>query len=371
LNIQKLANKGALKTKIYVPGKSKKEVEKELNLSNAIKMSSNENTLGSSPKAKQTFLKMKDFINIYPDSLNVAFREKLSSIYDCSVDEITIGDGADGVIYNVGMALIDQNDEVIIPEITFPIYETITKIMRGNLIYSKMRNLRIDLDDINRKITKNTKTIVICNPNNPTGDALPVHELVSFLNMVPENVLIILDEAYIDFTDNSERPDSIKLFKEGMDNLFIIRTLSKLYGLAGIRIGYGIADKNIISLIHRIKPPFDVSIVAENVAISALSDNDFINKTLDNIKREKKFFYKELNSLGLKYIKSHANFILIDTGFASMDVFNRIMKRGVIIRPMVNYNLNTCIRVTIGKHEENLLFFKVFKEVLNEMRAEL
>lgn len=364
MDIKRLANSGALKTRVYVTGKSKKEVERELHLSNTIKMASNENPLGASGRAKEAIVKTLDQINMYPHPTSLELREKLSRILGCTPNEITIGNGADGVIYNLGMAVIDQDDEVIIPEITFPVYETIIKVMRGKPVYTKMKDLKIDLEDIKKNISKKTRAIFICNPNNPTGDALPKEQLLSFLKDAPGHILIVLDEAYIDFADEGMKPDSIRLFKEGMDNLFILRTLSKIYGLAGIRVGFGIGFENLISLINRVKPPFDVSIIAESAAIDALSDHRFIRETLEESLKEKKFFYRELDKLNLKYIKSHTNFILIDTGFDSQEIFNRMLKKGIIVRPGKNYALPFSIRVTIGKHEENLVFFSALSEVL-------
>jgi len=369
LDIKRLANSGALKTTIYVPGKSKKEVEQELNIQNPIKMASNENPYGASEKAKDSILRIKDSINIYPDSLNLKLRKKLASILHCNIEEIAIGNGADGIIYDLGMAIIDQEDEVIIPEITFPIYEKIINVMRGSAIISKMKNLRIDLNDIKEKVTDKTKAILICNPNNPTGDILKEDELISFLNEIPRSILAIFDEAYIDFTEEDEKPNTIRLFKQGMDNLFIIRTLSKLYGLAGIRVGYGIANMDLISLIHRIKPPFEVSLIAENAAINALSDYNFTKKTLYNTHNEKNFIYSILEKLELNYIRSHTNFILIDTKFDSTEVFNRMLKKGVIVRSAKSYNLASYIRVTVGKHDENLIFCKALKEVIEKLRS--
>lgn len=366
MDLKRLANSGALKIKIYVPGKSKKEAERELNLRNFIKMASNENPHGPAPAARKAFSELAHRLNIYPDPVSTDLRVKLAGLLGCSERQITAGNGADGVIYNLGMAIIDQGDEVIIPEVTFSVYETITRVMRGVAVFSGMRNLRIDLESIKRKITEKTKAVFLCNPNNPTGDALPRDELAAFLHEIPAHVLIVLDEAYIDFMDSGFRPDSLGLLKKGMDNLFILRTLSKIYGLAGVRVGYGIGAEELVSLINRVKPPFDVSIVAENIALDALSDDVFVKGTLEDTFREKEFFYRELDGLGLEYVRSHTNFILIDTGLDSTDIFNRLMRKGIIVRPTANYNLSTSIRVTLGRHEENIAFFKAFKEVLLE-----
>ena len=370
INIEKLANSGALRTKKYIPGKSKQEVERELGLKDIIKLASNENPHGSSPFAGEALKGLVGKVNIYPDKVSTNLRRKLAELTGCTEEEITVGNGADGVIFNLGMAVIDQGDEVIIPEVTFPVYETITLIMRGKVVYSMVRDLRIDLPDILARITLKTKAIFLCNPNNPTGDALPPRELTAFLRQVPEEVLIVLDEAYIDFTEKSLNPGSIEIFKGGLNNLFIIRTLSKAYGLAGIRVGYGIGAIELVSLVNQVKPPFDVSLIAEVAGRAALADTAFLQATLTDSIEEKSYFYRELDKLKLKYITSHTNFVLIDTGFDANDIFERLLLRGVIVRSAKGYNLPTCIRVTLGRHEENVRFFEALGEALEETLEE-
>lgn len=368
MDIDRLANRGALKTKLYVPGKSRKEVEKELHISGTIKMASNENPHGSSPQALRALEAVSRELYMYPDPVSTDLRERIAASLGCDRNEVSVGNGADGVIYNLAMAVIDQDDEVIIPEITFPVYETVTQVMRGVPVRSAMRELSIDLADIERKIGDRTKALFLCNPNNPTGDALPRDEFLEFLRAVPGRILVVLDEAYIEFTDPALRPDSVRLFREGMDNLFILRTFSKIYGLAGLRIGYGIGDAGLVTLMNRVKPPFDVSVPAESAAILALSDGEFVRSTLEDAAREKAFFYRELQRRNLDYVASHTNFVLIDTGRQATDLFRRLLRRGVIVRPAKTYGLPTSIRVTLGRHEENERFFQALDEVLAEMK---
>jgi len=365
MNIEKIANSGALKTRPYVAGKSKKEVMQEFNLSSVIKMASNENPGGSSPLARKALEKIADQVHLYPDPVNRELRSKLAGRLSVSEDQITVGNGADGVIYNLGMAVIGQGDEIILPELTFAVYETIIRIMRGEPVFTRMDGLRIDLDHILDHIGNRTKAVFLCNPNNPTGDALPPAEVEEFLNRVPEHILCIVDEAYIDFTPQEYRPDTFGIFRRGKRNLFIKRTYSKIYGLAGLRIGYGVGDSGLINLIHRVKPPFDVSIAAEYCALQALDDRDFYRETLQQIDKEKAYFYRELDSLGISYIPTYTNFLLIDVGDDTVEISKKLMKRGVIVRPMNGYGLPTSIRVTLGLHQENVAFFKALREVLN------
>ena len=227
-----------------------------------------------------------------------------------------------------------------------------------------MKDLRIDLGDIESKISERTKVIFLCNPNNPTGDALPRQELGSFLRGVPDHVLVVLDEAYIDFTEADARLDSVALFREGMSNLFILRSFSKIYGLAGLRFGYGIGDAELVSLINLIKPPFDVSILAEQAAIDALGDREFVRRTAEGCAEEKSYFYRELDALGLGHVRSHTNFILIDTGRDAQQLFQALLRQGIIIRAATLYSLPNHIRVTIGRHAENERFFEALRAVL-------
>ncbi len=365
MDIKRIGNPGALKTSVYVPGKLKVEVEREFGLSNVIKMASNESADGASNLAKDAYLKIADQLHVYPDSISRELRQELARKLGCEIDQITISNGADGVIYNLGMAIVSEDDEAVIPEITFPLYETIVKVMRGRPVKTKMKGFRIDLQDILRSITPKTKAIFLCNPNNPTGDAQRKEELIAFLGQVSKDILVVIDEAYIDFAAPDADPQSIALFNGGMDNLFIIRSFSKIYGLAGVRVGYGIGHEDLISLIHRIKPPFNVSIVAESVALAVLENNNFVDKILEEIHQEKELYYKRLDELQLTYVKSHTNFILIDTGRDAAQISRQILKKGIIIRPCTGFGLPTCIRVTIGKHEDNLNFLDTFKELIS------
>jgi histidinol-phosphate aminotransferase len=367
MDIESLANSGALTTKDYVPGKSKKEVERELNLKDTVKMASNENPHGASPAARQAITRTLDQVHLYPDPTSYELRLKLAALHGIDAGQVTVGNGADGVIYNLGMAVIEQGDELLIPRITFPVYETITRIMRGRPVFTRMDGLRIDLRDLAARITSRTKAVFLCNPNNPTGDILPRRELGEFLESVPPRVLVILDEAYIDFAEPEARPDSLALFRQGMENLVILRTLSKVYGLAGLRLGYGIAGSSLVRLIARVKPPFDVSLVAENAGLAALEDREFVESTVRDAAAEKRYFYRELEALKMSCVPSHTNFILIDTGRDAAVLSRRLLERGLIVRPAAGYGLPACIRVTLGLHAENLRFFRAFREVLAEL----
>jgi histidinol-phosphate aminotransferase len=238
--------------------------------------------------------------------------------------------------------------------------------MRGVPVYSQMKGLRVDLADIRSRVNDRTKLICLCNPNNPTGDALPPGEMRAFLRDLPDDVLVLLDEAYVDFTEPSSRLDSVGVFRGGMDNLFILRSFSKIYGLAGLRFGCGIGHESLISLINRIKPPFDVSILAEQAAIDALEDEEFYHRSVKECRSEKRLFYRRLDALGLAYTPSHTNFVLIDTGQDAQDLSRALLRRGIIVRSAASYGLPGHIRVTIGRHGDNERFFDALETVLRE-----
>jgi histidinol-phosphate aminotransferase len=364
MNLSRIANRGTSAIKKYVPGKSVKEAQAESGITRMIKLASNENAFGASPGSIRSIRQMADQIHVYPDSQSREVRSRLAEHLGVQAGQITTGNGVDGVIYNLGMAVIDQGDEIIFPRITFPIYETISRVMRGVPVYSEMKDLSIDLRDIEGKISDRTKVIFLCNPNNPTGDALPPAEVNAFLKGVPDRVLVVLDEAYVDFTEPGARLDSVGLFRAGMSNLFILRSFSKIYGLAGLRFGYGIGDAELVSLINLIKPPFDVSILAEQAAVAALGDQEFVRQTVEACAEEKRYFYRELDSLGLDYVRSHTNFILIDSGRDAQELCQALLRQGVIVRAATLYSLPTHIRVTVGQHSENERFFEALRAVL-------
>ena len=370
MDIRKIANPGALKIHPYVPGRSTDEVKKEYGLKHVIKLASNESALGVPPQAIQALLDSAEGLCVYPDPVSTELCEKLGRILGVDADCLTVSNGADGVIYELGMAVIGPGDECIYPEITFPMYESSVKIQNGIPVISAMKDMRIDLDDILTKITGKTKIIYITNPNNPTGDVFPPDELIAFLKKVPSHILVVVDEAYIQFVDQGLDPDSIGLFKGGMENLIILRTFSKIYGLAGIRVGYGIAHPDLIRLIKTVKPPFPLSVSAQAMALAALDCTDFFQAVVEDTRKSRALFYSKLDGMGLPYVKSYTNFILIDTGWECKKVAEMLMARGIIIRPAAGYGLPTSIRVTFGTAEQNAVFFAAFEAVLDELTGE-
>ncbi len=365
LDADKIANSGARTTKLYVPGKSPKDIMRELGIEHSIKMSSNENPLGTSTKALKAYAECGTVVNMYPDADSLDLSEKIARRLGCSVKEVTLGAGVDGVLYNLAMALIDQNDEAVLPELTFPVYETTVRVMRGKPVKVPMKGLRIDLDALRDAVTPATKILFLCNPNNPTGDVLPPEDVKAFLKDLPENLITVVDEAYIEFTPEEFVPPCVDMFNRGMKNLVILRTFSKLYGLAGLRVGYGVCDETVVTLIKRIKPPFNVSVPAQAAALAALDDEAFGARTVRECNEGKEYIYRELDELGLSYVRSGTNFILIDT-CRETGVVEALMHRGVIVRSAAGYGKPSWIRVTVGTADDNRRFIAALKSVLRE-----
>ena len=365
MDIDRLMNSGLRDIKPYVGGKHREEAKEKYRIEEPVKMSSNENPLGVSPRALEEAHGMLPGANVYPEGSNRLLREAIAGVHDISPETVMFGNGADEIIYYLAMGLINDGDEVIIPRLTFPIYEIACRMMRAAIVYSGMRGLIIDTDDISKRLTDKTKLIALCNPNNPTGHALHRDDVYRFIDTVPRNVLIIMDEAYAEFADPDLFPESVAKFREGHDNLFIIKTLSKAYGLAGFRVGYGIGDARIVELMNRIKLPFNISIVSQHAALGALQDDAFIQRTIENTRKGREEIYEALGRLGLSYVESSTNFILIDTGRDGDLVTEELMRRGVIVRSAKNYGTPTSIRVTVGTPEQNHRFIEALEEIFS------
>ncbi len=353
----------------YVPGKRPDQVTTDPGIAEIVKMSSNECAFGVSPAAAQALRNAADRLFLYPASGDRMLCEKVGRLLDIDPDRIIMGNGSDAVIYNLGMSILEAGDEVIIPEITFLIYRTIAKIMNARITVTPMKNMRIHMEAMLEAVTPRTKMIFLCNPNNPTGDTLDPAEVRHFLAAVPERVLVVLDEAYIEFVDEESDPDALGLLRSGMENLFILRTLSKSYGIAGIRLGYGIGNPSLIAAMNRVKQPFEVSLAAQEVGMAALEDREFFRMVIDSTRAEMVFFREQLDRLGLRYVDSQANFFLIDTGMDADTVFEELQRKGFIVRPGSVFGLATHIRVTIGTREQNRRFFQALEKIIATVPA--
>lgn len=357
-----LVRKNIINITPYIAGKPIEETKRELGLKAIIKLASNENPLGPSPKAVEAIKKNLGKINRYPDSNGFYLKAKLAKRLNVGPVNIILGNGSDELIDIIIKTFVEEDENIITADITFLEYEIVAKVNNRKIVTLPLRYFKYDLEAIRKKIDKKTKLIFIANPNNPTGTYVTKYELRDFMNELPDNVLLVLDEAYDTFVDVDDFPNSLNYI--GNKNVLVMKTFSKAYGLAGLRIGYAIARGELISSMEKMRQPFNVNFLAQVGAVASLSDEKFLRKTQDVIIKGKDYLYEELKKLGIAYVPSVANFILIDVGRDGMSIFRQMLKYGVIVRDMKQYGLKNFIRVTIGTEKENERFIKVLRKVL-------
>jgi histidinol-phosphate aminotransferase len=348
----------------YPPGKPIEEVERELGRT-AIKLASNENPLGPSPKAQEAIRNYLDHIHVYPDGSGYYLRRKLAEIQGLSMDQVILGAGSTDLIELVAKTFLSGSaDEAITSASAFYMYRLAIEDMGAGLVQVPMRDLTFDLPAIAHAITARTKVVYLGNPNNPTGTMFTAEELDRFLGAIPSRILVVLDEAYFEYVQRPDYSHSIDYVRAGK-NILVLRTFSKVHGLAGIRLGYGMGHAELIECLHRIRSPFNASSLAQVAGMAALDDHEHIARSVDSNRREMKFLTEELTLLGVRYTPSAGNFLLVDTGRDCEEDFIRLLHEGVIVRPMKLYAFPTSLRVTAGIHEENEQFLEALRRVLS------
>lgn len=353
--------------KDYIPGKPVEEVQREFGIKDVIKLASNENPLGTSPKAVEAICReMKENCNRYPESLCTVLAEKVAQKLGVKPSNLFFDNGEDGVITMLGLTFINPGDEVIFSDLSFAAYDNITTKMNGKSVVIPLKDdLGIDLDAHLKAITPKTKMIFICNPNNPTGLIIRREELEAFLAKVPENIVVVMDEAYYEFVDDPDYPQTIPMM-EKYPNLVILRTFSKIAGLASLRCGYAIAAEDCIKIMLKAREPFPVNRAAQAGAIAALEDEEFLNRTLEVNKQGREQLYKGFEELGLKFYPTQTNFIYVDLGVNANTVFDRMLRDGVIIRPQTSAGRPEVVRISIGLSEENDRMLASLRKALNK-----
>lgn len=350
--------------KPYVPGKPIEFVQKEFGLTDVIKLASNENPVGPSPKAIQAMKDNAHKMFLYPDGNCTDLRNMVSEFLGVPQNQLIFGNGSDEIIKFLGETFINPGDEVIVADPSFSEYDFVCLLMGGILKKVPLKNYTHDLEKMADQITDKTKMIFICNPNNPTGTIVTSQEVEKFLAKVPDNIVVVFDEAYYEYVDNMDYPQSMEYVKQGKENIIILRTFSKIHGLAGLRIGYGIAAPTMIQLLERTREPFNVNLMAQKAAMAGLQDKEHVQNSIDVNSAGKEFLYASFKKMGLEYIPTYANFLMVDLRKNSKEVFIELQKRGVIIRTGDIFGMDTFIRITIGTQEENERFIAALKEVL-------
>lgn len=366
MSLIELANVGIQKLQPYVPGKSEADIQRELGLTEVIKLASNENPLGPSEKVKQAVTSALSDAHRYPDGAAVLLRDQVAALHQkesIKAEQITFGNGSSEILDLALRVFVGEGDEVIFSDHAFALYPLLTQASGATarpipaLPVESPMPYGHDLAGFLSAITKKTRLIFIANPNNPTGTWLNKDALYKFIQQVPENIIIVLDEAYYDYATSLENdyPNASAWLNE-FPNLIVTRTFSKAYGLASFRVGYGLSSIEIADLMNRIRPPFNVNAYGQAAAIAALADSDYMQKSIEQNKRGLQALQVACNKLGLSYLPSAANFITIDFGVDAEKINNALLLDGVIVRSNAGYNLPTTLRVSIGTDTENQRF---------------
>ncbi len=342
----------------YKPGKPVEELERDLGITGAIKLASNENPLGSSPKGISALMKGIRGLSRYPDGNAFLLKEGLARKWNVKSNCVIIGNGSDEIIALVTRALLMPGDEAIMADPSFVIYQLTTLACHANPVVIPLKEGRHDLSRMASAVTKKTKIIFICNPNNPTGTIVRRVEVEKFLSRLRKDILVVFDEAYAEYATDPDFPHSDLFLSKGAPVIFL-RTFSKLYGLAGLRIGYGIGSEDLVDILNRIRQPFNVNALAQHAALAALSDDVHVKKTLALNEKAKRTLCKHFDDMGISYLKTEANFIYFELP-AAKNIYNALLNKGVIIRHLEG----TFLRVSTGTIGEIGRFIRALKEVL-------
>lgn len=353
----------------YEPGKPIKEVERELGLKRVVKLASNENPLGPSRKALRAMRRALREVHRYPDGSCFYLRKRLAEELGVGENQLVFGNGSNEIIELLARGFLSEGDQVISSACSFLVYPLITKACGAEYVEVPMKDFRYDLKGILEAVTPKTRLIFIANPNNPTGTYLTREEVEDFLTKVPKEVVVCFDEAYVDFVEARDFPYLLFHVKTEKPNVIILRTFSKSYGLAGVRIGYGVGAPELIEYLHKVRQPFNVNALAQAGATAALDDRLFLWRTRHLVFRGRKYLYRRLKRHGFHYVPSQANFVLIDVVHDADQVFQHFLRQGVIVRSMKAYGLSTFIRVSVGRRSENSKFIRVLKKFKRHCEA--
>jgi histidinol-phosphate aminotransferase len=343
----------------YVPGKPIEELERELGISGSIKLASNENPLGASPKAIAAIKKVVEGLNRYPDGSGYYLSAALAKKFDVDISQVILGNGSNELIELVVRTFVQPGDEIISADPSFVVYKMITQAANGTNVIVPCKDLRHDLDAMAERITEKTKIVFIANPNNPTGTMNTRMEMDRFMSRVPDHVIVAVDEAYFEYVTHADYPDSLDYLKAGK-NVLSLRTFSKIYGLAGLRIGYGITSAQIAELMNKVRQPFNTNSLGQVAALAALGDHKHVEKSIAINNEGKQFLYQSFQQLGIAYTPTETNFIFFEAPLDGRELYTTLLKQGVIIRPMGGKRL----RVTIGLPDENKRFVSELEKIV-------
>lgn len=358
-----LARRGVPDLPLYIPGKPIEEVQREFGLSGVVKLASNENPLGPSPRAVAAAQEALSSVHWYPEGSARALRAALAERWRVAPDMVLVSNASDNVLTLIAQALLNPGEEAVTCVPTFSAYEHVVRVAGGTFVALPLRSFRFDLEAIGGAVGPRTKLVFLCNPNNPTGTIVSRGEFDAFMAALPERVVVVVDEAYGEYVESPDFPDTAAWVRAGR-NVVVVRTFSKIYGLAGLRVGYALGPRGIIGLLERVREPFPVNRVGQAAALAALEDADHVERSRQVNSAGKRFLYAALAARGLRWVPSEANFILIDTGRDADQLFRAMLPLGVIVRPASIWGLPTWIRVTIGTAEQNERFLQALDRAL-------
>ena len=365
MDLKKLVNKGIDGLSPYEPGKPIEDLERELGIKNAVKLASNENPVGPSPKIIDSIEKIVKETHRYPDGNATRLKAKISRKFNILENQVTVGNGSNDIIEFVARSFLGPNDSAVYSEHAFAVYPLVVRAVGAKGIEVPAKNFSHDLEAMLDSIEENTKLIFIANPNNPTGSFIEQSELLNFLEKVPEEIIVLLDQAYFDYS-SFETSDLEFDVLERFPNLVISRSFSKAYGLAGFRVGYSVSSIEIADYLNRVRQPFNANSLALYAAEIALDDDQFIKKCLELNFEQKQILFNGLQASGFECLPSRANFISFDCGEDSNDAFNKLLLEGVIVRSLRVYKMPNFLRVSVGLPEENLTFLEKIKSTLSK-----
>lgn len=361
-----LANEGIQGLQPYQAGKPIEELERELGLSDVVKLASNENPLGPPASALAAYQAAAKQLHLYPDAGGFALKDALSNVLGVEAWQLTLGNGSNDVLDLLGRVFLDSDSGAVFSQYAFVVYPIAVQAAGARAIVTPAKDWGNDLDAMAAAIEDSTRLVFIANPNNPTGTWLSESALRSFMARVPESVVVVLDEAYAEYAAEPGYPDSIAMLAD-YPNLVVTRTFSKAYGLAGLRIGYSVSHPDIADLLNRVRAPFNVSMPAMTAAIAALGDEVYLRRSREVNTSGMLQLRRGFDELGLPYIESAGNFLTVEMPGEAMPYYDSLLRKGIIVRPIGVYGMPRHLRVTIGLEAENQRFLRALREVLDEL----
>lgn len=349
---------------VYQPGKPVEELERELGISDSIKVASNENPLGPSPLALEAVAKALPNIHRYPDGGGFYLKRALSDFHDLAPENFILGNGTNEVIEILAHAFFDEGDFVVISESAFIVYQIVSQLSKCSVRTAPMRDYTHDLDAMAERVCEKTKAVFIANPNNPTGTGVGQKALRRFVEKVPESTLVVIDEAYFQFAHREDFPDAVSMSKE-FSNIVALRTFSKVYGLAGLRVGYGVAYPEVAEVMNRVREPFNVNSLALVAAEAALGDEEHVSRSVRINSEGREYFVRELAALGVPFVPTQGNFLMVEVG-DGQKVYENLLREGVIVRPVSAYGFPEHVRISIGVPEENRRTIEALAKVMGK-----